>query len=156
MLQLQQKSFNYVFMTQKPDPSAITAWARLIRAQRTALEAVEADLKKSGYPPLVWYDVLLELERSAAGSLRHGALNAELLLPKHNLSRLIDRMEKQGLVNRDACKSDKRGSFVCISKKGRKLRQDMWPTYEAAIAQHFANRFSLAEAKRLAELLARI
>ncbi len=143
-------------MTQKPHPSAITAWARLIRAQRSALESVEADLKKSGYPPLVWYDVLLELERSATGSLRHGALNAELLLPKHNLSRLIDRMEDQGLVARDACKSDKRGSFVCISEKGRRLRQEMWPTYESAIARHFADRFSPDETKVLSQLLKRI
>ncbi len=143
-------------MTQKLDPTAITAWARLIRAQRTALESVEADLKKSGYPPLVWYDVLLELERSKTGMLRHGALNKELLLPKHNLSRLIDRMEKQALVCRSACDTDKRGSHVGITQKGRNLRHDMWPIYESAIARHFANRFSPKEVKELAQLLARI
>lgn len=137
-------------------PTAITAWARLVRAQRTALESVETDLKKSGYPPLIWYDVLLELERSKTGMLRHGALNTELLLPKHNLSRLIDRMEKQALVCRSACDTDKRGSHVCITQKGRKLRQDMWPTYQNAIAQHFSNRFSPNEVKVLAQLLARI
>jgi len=143
-------------MTQKLDPIAITAWARLVRAQRSALESVEADLKSSGYPPLVWYDVLLELERSKTGKLRHGALNKELLLPKHNLSRLIDRMEKQELVSRITCDTDKRGAFVCITGKGRKLRADMWPTYEAAITRHFASRFSSDEVKKLAELLGRI
>jgi len=143
-------------MEQKPDPLAVTAWARLVRAQRSALAGVEADLKKSGYPPLIWYDVLLELERTGTGRLRHGGLNAELLLPKHNLSRLIDRMEKQALVSRNACGTDRRGSFVCITEKGRKLRHDMWPAYEAAIAQHFASRFSPDETKTLAQLLARI
>jgi len=143
-------------MTKITDSTAITAWARLIRAQKTALEGVEADLKQSGLPPLVWYDVLLELERNTKGRLRHGDLNAELLLPKHNLSRLIDRMEKQALVSRKTCTSDKRGSFVCITQKGRKLRQDMWPTYEAAIKRHFANKFSPDETMVLAQLLARI
>jgi DNA-binding MarR family transcriptional regulator len=143
-------------MTKNTNPTAITAWARLVRAQRTALESVEADLKKSGYPPLVWYDVLLELERSKTGMLRHGALNAELLLPKHNLTRLIDRMEKQALVCRSACDTDKRGSHVCITQKGRKLRRNMWPTYETAIAQHFANRFSRDEIKILADFLGRV
>jgi len=143
-------------MNETTDVTAITAWARLIRAQKTALENVEKDLKKSGYPPLVWYDVLLELERSKNGMLRHGDLNAELLLPKHNLSRLIDRMEKQALVSRKTCTSDKRGSFVCITQKGRNLRKKMWPTYEAAIVRHFANRFSADETKVLAQLLARI
>ncbi len=143
-------------MTKKVDATAITAWARLIRAQKTALEGVEADLKKDGFPPLVWYDVLLELERTDKGRLRHGDLNAELLLPKHNLSRLIDRMEKQALVSRQSCENDGRGSFVCISAKGRRLRKEMWPAYEAAIARHFASRFSLDETKILAQLLARI
>jgi len=143
-------------MEQKPDPLAVTAWARLVRAQRTALAGVEADLKKSGYPPLVWYDVLLELERTSKGRLRHGGLNAELLLPKHNLSRLIGRMEKQALVSRNICKDDRRGSFVCITIKGRKLRHEMWPAYEAAIARHFANKFFPGETKVLAQLLGRI
>ncbi len=143
-------------MTPKLDPLAITAWARLVRAQRSALEAVEADLKTAGLPPLVWYDVLLELERSKTGKLRHGALNKELLLPKHNLSRLIDRMEKQALVSRNACNTDRRGAFVCITKKGRNLRKNMWPAYEVAIARHFASRFSADEIKVLAKLLTRI
>ncbi len=143
-------------MTKITDATAITAWARLIRAQKTALESVEEDLKENGFPPLVWYDVLLELERTNNGRLRHGDLNAELLLPKHNLSRLIDRMEKKALVSRKACESDGRGSFVCISEKGRKLRKKMWPVYEAAIGRHFASRFSVDETKVLAELLARI
>lgn len=143
-------------MTKTTDATAITAWARLIRAQKTALEGVEADLKKNGFPPLVWYDVLLELECTGKGRLRHGDLNAELLLPKHNLSRLIDRMEKQALVSREACEDDRRGAFVCITQKGRKLRKKMWPAYEAAIARHFANRFAADEIKVLAQLLARI
>ncbi len=143
-------------MTKITDATAITAWARLIRAKKTALEGVEADLKKNGFPPLIWYDVLLELERTNKGRLRHGDLNAELLLPKHNLSRLIDRMEKKALVSRKACENDGRGSFVCISEKGRKLRKKMWPAYEAAIDRHFASRFSADETKVLAKLLARI
>ncbi len=143
-------------MKHKLDPIAIAAWARLVRAQRTALECVEADLKTAGFPPLVWYDVLLELERSKTGSLRHLALNKELLLPKHNLSRLIDRMEKQALVSRKTCNTDKRGAFVCLTNKGRKLRENMWPAYEAAIARHFASRFSSDEINKLAEFLGRI
>jgi len=143
-------------MTEITDATAITAWARLIRAQKTALEGVEADLKKNGYPPLIWYDVLLELGRANGGRLRHGDLNAELLLPKHNLSRLIDRMEKKALVSRKTCESDGRGSFVCITAKGRQLRKKMWPIYEAAIDRYFTSKFSPKETKALARLLGRV
>ncbi len=143
-------------MTQKSQQLAATAWARLIRAQRTALEKVEQDLKEEDFPPLVWYDVLLELERAPEGMLRHRALNDEMLLPKHNLTRLIDRMEKQGLVCRKSCNIDKRGSFVCILEKGKKLRNKMWPVYEKAIERHFAGKFSSNELNMLADLLARL
>jgi hypothetical protein len=50
-------------MTSKPSDTAITAWARLLKVQAKALDAVEADLKAKGHPPLEWYDVLLELKR---------------------------------------------------------------------------------------------
>lgn len=132
------------------------AWGQLLRAQRTAMEKVEADLKQKGFPPLIWYDVLLELQRIPDGSMRHRELTQKMLLPKHNLSRLIDRMEKQELVSRNACEVDKRGSFICITQKGRELRENMWPTYEAAVQRHFSDRFSREESEELNNLLARV
>src|SRR5580692_2524908 len=78
----------------------VLAWARLIRAEQALLGRVEADLKAEGLPPLVWYDVLLELRRSAEGRLRHRDLAARMLLAKHNLSRLVDRMAEDGLLER--------------------------------------------------------
>ena len=61
-------------MTAKLADITVTAWARLIRAQQAMLERVEADLKTAGLPPLAWYDVLLELNRTdgaAAAPIRN-------------------------------------------------------------------------------------
>ena len=60
-----------------PSEAVVRAWARLVRAQQQALTAVEADLKAAGYPPLAWYDVLLELTREKDGRLRPADIEME-------------------------------------------------------------------------------
>ena len=52
-----------------PSEAVIRAWTRLVRAQQAVLAAVEADLESGGFPPLGWYDVLLELSRADGGEL---------------------------------------------------------------------------------------
>ena len=117
----------------------IRAWARLMRAQRLALQSVEAALKEGGFPPLVWYDVLLEVERAGERGLRPFELERAMLLAQYNLSRLLDRIEGAGYVVRTRCPEDGRGQAVCITAEGKALRRKMWPIYaravEAAIGQ---------------------
>jgi DNA-binding MarR family transcriptional regulator len=132
------------------------AWARLIRASMRNLNAIEADLKKAGMPPLSWYDVLLELKRQPSGSLRPREIEGHLLLEQHNVSRLIDRLEKKGLVKRQPVEDDGRGQAIAITKAGRELQQKMWPVYRAAIKRHVGAKLSSEEADMLAELLKKL
>ena len=138
-----------------PSDAVIRAWARLVRAQQTVLAAVEAELKAAGFPPLAWYDVLLELARADAG-LRPFALEQALLLAQYNLSRLLDRLEKAGYIERRTCAEDGRGQIVAITPSGRALIKRMWPTYRAAIARHLGAKLSEDEAARLASLLGKL
>ena len=139
-----------------PSDAVIRAWTRLVRAQQQALAAVEADLKAAGFPPLGWYDVLLELSRADGGEFRPFALEQQLLLAQYNLSRLIDRLEQAGYVERRTCPEDGRGQVVAITASGRALVKRMWPTYRAAIARHVGARLSEDEAARLAALLGKL
>ncbi|MCB1915668.1 MAG: MarR family transcriptional regulator [Rhodocyclaceae bacterium] len=136
--------------------TTVTAWARLMRAQQSLLARVEADLKKSGLPPLRWYDVLLELNRAGSTGLRQYELGAQLLLSKYNLSRLIDRLQKERLVDRQACAEDGRGARVRITDTGLDLLRRMWPVYRAAIGEHFARHFSDRQLEQLGFLLGRV
>ena len=138
-----------------PSDAVIRAWARLIRAQQSVLGAVEEELKAAGFPPLAWYDVLLELSRAQEG-LRPFALEQELLLAQYNLSRLLDRLEGAGYLERRACPEDGRGQIVAITGAGRALVKRMWPTYRAAIARHLGAKLSEDEAGRLATLLGKV
>jgi len=145
-------------MRMKHDPSeeAVTAWARLVRAQQTVLGRIEAALKAAGLPPLSWYDVLLELGRAEDGRLRPLELERRTLLAQYNASRLIDRMEKAGLVERLPHPEDGRGQLVAITPEGRVLQKRMWKVYGPAIVAHVGDKLSRAEASELARLLKKL
>lgn len=144
-------------MSAIPTDAVVTAWVRLIRAQRLALQAVEGELKAAGLPPLGWYDALLELDRSETAALRPHELEARLLLAQHNVSRLVDRLEAAGLVGRSPCDGDGRGQMVTITQAGTNLLRRMWPVYRASIQKHVGEKLGDdAEAQSLADLLGKL
>src|SRR5665647_3875549 len=87
-------------MKRKPSTEATAAWIRLMRIQSRVLDAVEQDLKKAGFPPLAWYDALLELSRAPSGEMRPVELEKQMLIPQYSTSRLIDRLVDEGLAAR--------------------------------------------------------
>jgi DNA-binding MarR family transcriptional regulator len=143
-------------MTRKPSDPVVRAWTRLVRAQQHVLGAVERDLKTAGYPPLAWYDVLLELTRAPQGRLRPFEIEKETLLTQYNLSRLLDRLEKQGLVAREPCEADGRGHWVVVTKAGRALQAQMWDVYAQAIQRHVGDKLDDKSAQSLGEWLGRL
>ena len=137
-------------------PKEEAAWTGLIKAHQVVLDRVESALKRQGFPPLVWYDVLLELHRMPDGRLRLTEIGEATLLKKFNVTRLVDRMEADGLVRREVCAEDGRGAYATITAKGRNLRERMRPVYHAAVRQHFLEHFKDDEIARLATLLNRL
>src|ERR1700719_4107391 len=110
-------------MKRKPSTEATAAWIRLMRVQSRVLDCVEQDLKKAGFPPLAWYDALLELSRAPSGEMRPVELEKQMLLPQYSTSRLIDRLVDEGLAARRECAIDKRGQFVGITEAGREVQE---------------------------------
>jgi DNA-binding MarR family transcriptional regulator len=147
-----------ILMSMKHEPSdeTVTAWARLVRAEQSVLGRIEAALKAADLPPLSWYDVLLELGRAEDGRLRPLELERRTLLAQYNASRLIDRMEKAGLVERLPHPEDGRGQLVAITTEGRALQKRMWKVYAPAIEQHFGAKLSRGDATELARLLRKL
>ena len=133
-------------MKRKPSTEATAAWIRLMRVQSRVLDAVEQELKKAGFPPLAWYDALLELSRAPSGEMRPVELEKQMLIPQYSTSRLIDRLVDEGLAARRECKIDKRGQFVEITEAGRELQKKMWSAYSAAIEKHVGSKLSDADA----------
>ena len=140
----------------KPSAEATGAWTRLMRARTRVLDAVEQDLRKAGFPPLAWYDALLELARAPAGELRPVELERQMLIPQYSTSRLIERLVEEGLAARRECKADKRGQYVEITAAGRDLQKRMWSAYASAIEKHVGSKLSDTEAAQLCALLDRL
>jgi len=139
-------------MSGYPSDGVVRAWARLTKAQRRALALIERALAAAKLPPLAWYDVLLELER-AGGSLRPLELEREMLLAQYNLSRLIDRMEEAGYVERRALTEDRRGQVIVITSTGKVLRRRMWSAYGPAIQRAIGDHLSPKQIHTLSALL---
>lgn len=137
----------------QPSDIVVKSWARLIRAANEALSAVENDLKRAGHPPLAWYDVLLELRRAGADGLRPFELERELLLAQHNVSRLLDRLERKGLLSRRPADDDGRGQRITITRAGLATLTSMWPDYAAAIQRHIGTKLRDEEDARQLYLL---
>jgi DNA-binding MarR family transcriptional regulator len=143
-------------VTERPSKHVVLAWTRLIKAERLALARVEAALKQAGHPPLAWYDVLLELERAGETGLRPFELERALLLAQYSLSRLLDRVERKGLIERAPCPEDGRGHILRLSARGQSMCNAMWPVYAQAIEAAVGSCFDETEAKTLSALLGRI
>ena len=137
---------------QQVSKAAEKAWIALLRTAPPLFERVETALKAKGHPPLAWYDVLWELER-AGEPLRQRDLGERLLVARYNLSRLIDRLEGEGLIEREDCADDARGQMLKLTRAGKTLRAKMWPDYAAAISDAVADRLRVSEAETLAKLL---
>ena len=143
-------------MKGKLTPAVVEAWASLVRTERTLLDKVEEDLKRARLPPLDWYHVLYEIDRSPKGMMRQTGVQDRTQLAQYNVCRLVDRLQREGLVERHQCRLDGRNNVLVITAKGRALRRAMWPVYATAIEQHFGAHLSQAEAEQLARLLGKL
>jgi DNA-binding MarR family transcriptional regulator len=147
-----------VDMTEKaaPSPEAIKAWARLMRVSRQLVESAEDALKESGLPPLAWYDVLHELAEAGEGGLRPFQLIERTLFAQYNISRLLARLEADGLVEKLPVADDGRGQTIRITAKGRETRRQMWAVYGRSIAELVGAKLSADELNMTSALLGRL
>ncbi|WP_214472873.1 MarR family winged helix-turn-helix transcriptional regulator [Mesorhizobium sp. dw_380] len=145
-------------MTEKatPSPQAIKAWARLMRVSRQLVESAEDALKAGGLPPLAWYDVLHELAEAGEAGLRPFQLTERTLFAQYNISRLLARLEADGLVEKLPVADDGRGQTIRITAKGLEMRRRMWDVYGRSIAELVGVRLSPDELNTVSALLGRL
>ncbi len=139
-----------------PGPTTVDAWARLQRASGAVLSRVEARLKAEGFPPLGWYDVLLELRRADGNTLRPVDIEKRTLLAQYNVSRMIDRLAAAGYVEKLKAPDDGRGVVVRLTPEGTGLLKAMWPVYRKAIETEFAAHLEEGDAQALWGILGKL
>ena len=85
----------------------MAAWMALMQAHAAVVAGLEDKLVKDRGLPLSWHEVLVHLAAAPDGKLRMQDLARSVLLSKSGVTRLVDRMEESGLVERTACASDR-------------------------------------------------
>jgi DNA-binding MarR family transcriptional regulator len=76
-----------------------------------------------------------------------------VLLTRSGMTRLIDRLEKDGLIERGACPGDRRVIYAHLTDKGQQERERAWEVYRSEIDKHLGGKLSEAEATSLSQLL---
>lgn len=128
-------------------------WFSFVRAHRLMIREVESRLAAAKLPTYAWYDVLWGLESGSGGSRRMHELADALAIERYNLTRLVDRLEQEGLVKRARSAEDGRAAYATITKEGRALRKKMWKVYEGTVAEVFLSQFSTDEQSKFAAAL---
>lgn len=143
-------------MSNRLDKKGLILWRTFLTAYAAAIGHIDAELSQAGLIPLEWYDVLLALEEAEGQKLRMNELAQSVLLSRSGLTRLVDRIEKAGLLRREACPTDRRGAYAVLTKEGQAARERTWPAYSQGIAEHFARHFTVEEAAVLTNALGRV
>ena len=125
-------------MTTKLATEHLDAWRSVLNVHARLTQNVEAALAKAGLPQLAWYDVLWALHRAPGKALRMGELADQVTISRSGLTRLVDRIEAEGLLERHPSEGDRRAIDVAITPAGSALLRRMWPIYARGIATYFA------------------
>jgi DNA-binding MarR family transcriptional regulator len=132
------------------DDPRITAVGLLFEAQSALTARFAVQLAEHGLSQ-VEFEVLIRLARSPDQRLRMTDLAAQTALSTSGVTRVVDRLERDGLVLRHACETDRRISYAQLTKTGLGRLEEALPGHLALIEQWFTGQFC---AEKLDELLA--
>lgn len=135
---------------------ALDAWARLLRGHAGTTRAVSAQLVADHGLSINDYEALLHLAHAEDGRMRRVDLAERLILTASGVTRLLDGLEKAGLVERAACESDRRVSYAVITEAGQLKLEAASDSHLGAVRTLLEERFSEHELAQLAELLGRL
>ncbi|MCW2876245.1 MAG: putative transcriptional regulator protein MarR family [Sphaerisporangium sp.] len=143
-------------MTAEITPQQLIVWRMLQRAQVQITRSLEVELLGRHDLAPAAYDVLLQLSESPDQRLRMNDLADRVLLSRSGLTRLIDRLQRDGLVAREACTSDARGLFAVLTKGGEQRLSEATPTYLGAIRGQFLDLLDEEELRQCAVMLTKL
>ncbi len=132
------------------------AWRGLLRAYGCLAKRLDAELEREHGLPLSSYEVLSALQAASGGRMRMCDLADTAQLSRSGLTRLVDRLEREGLLERCSCEHDARGSYACLTASGRERMHDAQVTHLGVVRAQFLSHFSEGELDALADMWQRI
>jgi DNA-binding MarR family transcriptional regulator len=140
-------------MPKIPRPESSAAWGSVLRVHAALVPVIDQRLQASTGLSLAWYDVLLELNAADERRLRMSDLGDRVVLSRTRVSRLVDEMERAGLVTREANPDDGRSAYAVMTSEGRRVFRRAAPAYLAAIEDEFAATLSTSDLATVRRIL---
>jgi DNA-binding MarR family transcriptional regulator len=112
-------------------------WKAFLQAHARLMRRLDEDLRAEHDISIAEYDALLNIAQSPERRIRMRRLADQVLLSKSGVTRLIDRLVDDGLVERSACVSDARGAEAVLTSAGLQRLREASRTHLRGIEQHF-------------------
>lgn len=130
----------------------LAAWSGFLMGHAQIVRALDADLEREHGLPLSSYDVLIQLSLVPDRRLRMFELADAIVLSRSGLTRLVDRLERAGLVERERGEVDPRQMYARLTDRGLEVLAEATPTHIAGIKERFLERLSDEQTKQLAAI----
>jgi DNA-binding MarR family transcriptional regulator len=137
-------------------PEELAAWRGLLRVHSALVKALDAELLAAHVLPLTSYEVLINLQAAPGRRRRMAELADGVLLSRSGMTRLVDRLEREGLLERDPCTDDGRGTYAVLTDKGEELLSRARRTHLDGVRERFLQHFEPDELRILAGLWNRV
>ncbi|SDJ34742.1 DNA-binding transcriptional regulator, MarR family [Frankineae bacterium MT45] len=139
-----------------PQDWRLGVWRSFLTAHARVNDLLANDLATQAQLPLPWYDVLVQLAEAPERRLRMAQLADNVLLSRSGLSRLVDRLAKEGLVSREPYPGDARGTYTVLTREGLARLRAATPVHLAGVEALWLSRFSDDELRSLGAMLDRV
>lgn len=130
----------------------LAAWRGFLRVHAALVKALDADLEAAHGLPLSSYEVLITLRAADGRRLRMAELADRALLSRSGMTRMVDRLERDGLLKRDHCSSDARGCYAVLTDAGEALLRKARSTHLDGVRARFLSHLDEADVERLGRL----
>lgn len=131
-------------------------WRDFLSAHAHVSSSLEDDLQNRAGFPLTWYDVLFHLSDAPGGKMRLQDLADKLLFSRSGLTRLVDRIEQAGFVEREPDPNDRRGVSAVLTTAGRHAFRRAVPTHRKGVENHFLGTLNVSDKKALRSALKKV
>jgi DNA-binding MarR family transcriptional regulator len=138
-----------------PSAERLRCWRLFFESAMALLDVLDAELERDAGIAQRWYDVLIHLEESPDG-VPMNVLADRILYSKSGLTRVVDRMEEAGLIQRVRPESDRRTILVVLTETGAATLQHARRYHRDGIQRHFAQHLTDTDVKALTRALEKV
>jgi DNA-binding MarR family transcriptional regulator len=140
----------------KLDDVELRAWRGFLTTHSRIVRELDEELRAAHGMPLSTYDVLVNLAAAPGGRLRMRDLAEAIVLSRSGLTRLVDRLVREGLVDRERCGEDARGAWAVLTPTGKHALDTARPTHLEGVRRRFLSLVDAPDQARLGDLWDRL